>query len=74
VAADDGGYRLTDRSERAVRGVLAAAFATIAVELADGGPPEWAAAAVAVAVAARTDSVVAALSAGVGTVVPLRAA
>lgn len=51
----------------------AVVVAILAVELAEGGPPEWAAAGVAVAVASRTESALPALVAGVGAVLVLRA-
>lgn len=46
--------------------------AILAVELARGGPPEWAAAGLVAVVASRTERVLLALATGVGAVVLLR--
>jgi len=46
--------------------------AMLAVRLSEGGPPEWFAGLVVVAVAYRTDSILFAMAAGLGVLVALR--
>lgn len=69
-----GRVEVSSRVETALEALPGAVVvAVLAVELAAGGPREWAAVALVVAVAARTDSGALALAAGVGAVALLRA-
>ena len=68
-----GAVSLPDRAERGLAflpGAVVVAF--VAPELARGGPAEWAAGAITVLVAYRTDNLIAALVAGTAAVVLFR--
>jgi uncharacterized membrane protein len=78
-ATKAGGFWLLDRIDLpasgrdaldALPGGIVVAF--LAVRLSNGGPSEWLAAVAVLAVARRTGSVLAAMIAGVGTLVALR--
>lgn len=78
-ATKAGGFWVLDRVEPSdsVREALDAlpggiVVAILAVRLLDGGPPEWVAGLAVVGVAHRTDSVLLAMTAGVGVLLLLR--